>query len=428
MNADTQVVSLWDATAPALEPLPPLGTDIECEVAIVGGGFTGLSTALHLGELGVKSVVLEAEKIGYGGSGRNAGMVNPGVWLPPDDVAKYLGAEAGERLNRGFRDGPSLVFDLIRRHGIDCEATQNGSMHLASSQKMLKKILARGEQLAARGSEVEVLDQQTVEKKFGAPGFVGGILDPKAGTINPMGYVRGLAQAAMKVGAKIFCESPATALEREGDMWRVRTATGSLKARRVLLATNGYTDDLWPGLKQEVFPFYFCFFATKPLSENLRGSILPNREAAWDSEEPTIGIRFDANGRLILGTIGSIPEQGSNFRHRWAENRIRKYFPHLGETEWDTSWMGRIAFTTDHLPHLHELAPGLLTVIGYNGRGIAPGTIMGRAMAHHLAGSDEVEMPLPFTAHSRASFGPVRSMIYNVGAGVLQRMQMMRSP
>ncbi len=426
MTDPLQPVSLWDATAQPLDPLPALEGDVDAEVCIVGGGYTGLSTALHLAELGIESVVLEAEKVGYGGSGRNAGLVNPGVWLSPDEVVGILGEDAGERLNEGFRVGPNLVFDLIRRHGIECEAVQNGTIYLASSDKYLKKVKDRAEQMNRRGSKVVLLNREETATKLGIDDFLGGSLDTEAGTINPMGYARGLARAALKHGARIFGESPATALEQTGDSWRMGTPHGTVRAKRVLLATNGYTDNLWPGLRQEIFPFYFFFAATKPLGENLRNTILPGLEGSWDAEEPTIAFRKDAAGRLITGSIGSLPEHGQSFRHRWADMRLRAHFPHLGELEWESSWMGKIAFTTDHLPRLNELAPGLMTVIGYNGRGIAPGTVMGRAMAHYFAGSSEVEMPLPVTAQSKAFLGPLRSIYYDLGAGFLQRWQLLR--
>jgi glycine/D-amino acid oxidase-like deaminating enzyme len=420
-------VSLWETTAQPFESPPALGEDLVAEVAIVGGGFTGLSTALHLGELGVEAVVVEAQRIGYGGSGRNAGLVNPGVWLSPDAVVDALGEERGERLNEGFRVGPALVFDLIKRHGIECEAVMSGTIYLASSEKMLTNIHGRAAQMNRRGARVNTLDREETAAKLGVGGFLGSIHDTQAGTINPMGYVRGLARAALKAGARIYCDSPATSLERDGEGWRVRTPHGSVRARRVLLATNGYTDDLWPGLKQAIYPFYFSLFATKPLGENLRNSLLPERQGAWDSEEPTIAFRLDAHGRLITGTIGSLPETGQSFRHRWADKMMRKHLPHLGEPEWETSWMGRIAFTTDHLPRVHELAPELFTIIGYNGRGIAPGTVMGRAMAHHLADSAEIELPVPLTPHKPIPFGRLRSLYYDFGAGVLQRLQMLRN-
>jgi glycine/D-amino acid oxidase-like deaminating enzyme len=425
--ADARQVSLWDGTAEPLEPLPALDGDLETEVAIVGGGFTGISTALHLADLGIGAVVLEAEKVGFGGSGRNMGLVNPGVWLSPQEVVDELGEEEGERLNEGFRVGPAYVFELIRKYGIECEALQNGTIYLASSPKMLAKIRARAAEMNARGANVEVLDKETTASRLGIGDFLGSILDHDAGTINPMGYARGLARAALAAGQRIFCDSRVTRLERDGDGWRLHTARGTVRAPRVLLATNGYTDDLWPGLRQEVVPFMFCVFATKPLGENLRNSILPERQAAWDSREPTIAFRFDAKGRLITGTIGKIPEDGSaTFRHRWADKRMRAHFPHLGDIEWETSWAGRIAFTTDHLPRIHELAPGLLTVIGYNGRGIAPGTVMGRAMAHHLAGSSDHELPLPLTPQKRASFPAIRGLYYDFGAALMQRVQMLR--
>ena len=419
-------ISLWDMTAPPPPETPPLEGAQSCDVAIVGGGFTGLSAALHLVEQGTNVIVVEAEKIGHGGSGRNAGLLNAGMWLDPEVVVERAGEEAGERINNVFIHAPAQVFDLIDRHGIECEATRTGTLYLATSEKARKKIAERGRQMNARGARMEILGKEVTAEKTGTEAYHACLLDPDAGTINPMGYVRGLAHAAQKAGARIHTGTPVTELERKGADWRVSTARGEVVAPNVILATNAYTDRLWPGLAREIYPLYYFQFATKPLSENLSKSILPERQGAWDSKKAMASFRFDAAGRLIVGSVGSIPQGGGWLRTRWAEYKLKQLFPHLPPVEWETQWMGRIAFTDDNLPHMHELAPGVLTCIGYNGRGIAPGTVMGKAMAHHLLGLADDGLPLPMSDVQPASFGAVRSAYYNIGAGLMQARQMLR--
>jgi len=421
-----QPVSLWDRTAPPPPPTPALEEDRVCDVAIVGAGFTGLSAALHLAEQGASVTVLEATKIGQGGSGRNAGLVNPGLWYHPGEVIDVMGEEAGERLNKAFGSGPDLVFELIERHGIECEATRNGTMYLAANEKTAAKLVERIDAMNSRGARTQLLDRETTAAKTGTERYCAAMLDPDAGTINPMAYVRGLARIAIEAGAKVHSGSQVTSLEQNGGAWVLTTPKAKVTATNVILATNGYTDDLWPGLRQEIYPLFFCQLATKPLTENLRQTILPERQAAWDSLAAMTSFRFDAAGRLIIGTVGSIPHDRRSFRNRWAENSIAKLFPHLGPVEWDFQWMGRIAFTTDHMPRLHILAPGVMTCMGYNGRGIGPGTVMGRTMAKHILSDGSEELPIPLTDPTPVPFRFLRSTFLDAGAGLLQIGQMLR--
>ena len=424
--APDQPVSLWDKTAPPPPDAPAFAGEHACDIAIVGAGFTGLSAALHLAEGGASVTVLEATKIGYGGSGRNAGLVNQGLWYHPGEVVEVLGEEAGERLNAAYASGPNLVFELIERHGIECEAVRNGTLYMAPNEAHAAKLAKRAEAMNSRGAKVEMLDRETAAARTGTQSYCAALFDPEAGTINPMGYVRGLARAAIGAGVQVHAESPVTSLEQTGSGWVVSTAQGKVTAAKVILATNAYTDDLWPGLRKEIYPLYYFQYATTPLGENLRQTILPGREGAWDSRDAMISFRFDAAGRLIVGSVGSIPEDRESFRKRWAERTIARLFPHLGPVDWDFRWMGEIAFTPDHVPRLHELAPGVMTCIGYNGRGIGPGSVMGRAMARHILSDGEEALPLPFSPPQPLSFRGIRSKFIDVGAGIIQLGQMLR--
>ena len=389
-------VSLWDASAEEADYVNPMGGDSTADLAIVGGGFTGLSTALHAAQAGHNCHVIEARHVGFGGSGRNVGLVNAGLWLPPQDVRALMGDDRGAALTRILSDAPEYVFSLIEKHQIRCEATRTGTIHAAHSPKGYADLARRAGEWARLGAPVDLLDKTSVAERTGTAAFHGGLLDHRAGTINPMGYARGLARAARAAGARINTGVTVTGLERQGDRWQVRTTAGTVTAKHVVLGTNAYSDNLWPGLRDSFTMIHFFQLATVPLGDRA-AHILKGGEGLWDTAPVMFSLRRDAFGRLIIGSMGAILGGVSGLSRRWAARQLRRLFPDLGPVEFETGWHGQIAMTPDHLPRIHRLAEGLYTPIGYNGRGIAPGTVFGRAMAALLSGAPEADLPMPIT-------------------------------
>ncbi len=411
--AQAAAISLWDASAeePALSS--PMTGDCATELAIIGGGFTGLSTALHAAERGIDCQVLEARQIGYGGSGRNVGLVNAGLWLPPQDVRKKLGETRGAALIKTLGEAPGYVQSLIERYQIRCEVTRTGTIHAAHSPKGFQDLARRAEEWHRLGAPVDLLSREAVGELIGSKAFYGGLVDQRAGTINPMGYVRGLARAAQNAGAKVATGVTAKKLHRESDGWVVETDAGNVRAKSVVLGTNAYSDDLWPGLKDTFTPIHYFQLATEPLGQ--RGSaILKGGQGLWDTGPIMFSLRRDAFGRLIIGSMGTVIGGMHGLSRRWAEKTLRRLFPDLGKVTFEECWDGQIAMTPDHLPRIHRLAEGLYTPIGYNGRGITPGTIFGKAMAELLAGGKEEDLPLPITELKPVKSAPLMSRLYQM--------------
>ncbi|MGA8261595.1 MAG: FAD-dependent oxidoreductase, partial [Arenicellales bacterium] len=195
---------LWAHSATAAPPCELLSGPLEVDVVVVGAGFTGLAAALRLAENGASVAVLEAQSIGYGASGRNAGLVNAGLWLSPDEIVKRLGNEYGERLMSALGDAPTRVFELIETHGMRCEPRRTGTLHCAHSPSGFEELRQRAGEWTSRGAPVELLDRQAAARKIGTDHFHGALLDHRAGTVQPLGYARGLAAAAARAGARIF--------------------------------------------------------------------------------------------------------------------------------------------------------------------------------------------------------------------------------
>ena len=392
----TNRISLWDGTAQedALEGDFPDG--VHFDVIAVGGGFTGLSTALHAAEKGLKAHVLEAHHVGYGGSGRNVGLVNAGVWLPPQDVSGVVGLEKGAQLIKTLGDMPAYVFDLIEKHQIRCEARRSGSIHVAHSPKGFENLRRRAEGWKAIGAPVDLLSAEDVAERTGSKAFHGGLLDNRAGTINPMGYVRGLARAALAAGATLSTGTKVIGLERRGDRWHVFTGNGEITGRNVVLGTNAYTDELWPGLKDTFTTIEYFQVATKPLVGRIEG-ILEETRGIWDTAPVMTSLRRDANDRLIIGSMGAVIGGESGLTKRWAAKCLARLLPELGPVEFEDAWHGQIAMTPDHIFRIHRLAEGLYSPIAYNGRGITTGTMFGRALVDILTGADVASLPVPVT-------------------------------
>lgn len=385
-------ISLWDATAVEERYAAPLTGVDAVDVLIVGGGYTGLSTALHGAELGLDCLVLEAEEIGHGGSGRNAGLLNAGMWLPPQEVTAALGPKTGPRVVDSFGNAPAVVKQIIERHQIRCELTQTGSIHAAHSPAGFKNLAMRAEGWVAFGAPVRLLSRAETAEKIGSTRYHGGLLDARAGSINPMGYVRGLARAARGQGARIATGVRVTKLT-QGNGWRVQTSAGTVQAKRVVLGTNAYTDQLWPGLQRTFTPIHYFQVATEPLGRRIQG-VLEERQPVWDTGTVMCSVRRDMSDRLIVGSMGTV---FSGLSERFAQKFLARTFPQIGPVRFEEAWHGRIAFTQDHIPKIHRLAEGLYTGIGYNGRGITTGTIVGRALAQHLATGATDQLPLPLT-------------------------------
>lgn len=374
---------------------PALAGKVQADVAVIGGGLTGLSTALHLAELGAKVALLEAEEPGWGASGRNGGQVNPGLKHDPDVVERDFGADLGRRMNAFAGAAPQFVFDLIERHGIRCEARRNGTLRAAIRAKHAAQVHASAEQLARRGVPVDLLEGSRLELATGTTHYRVAMLDRRGGDVNPLSLARGLARAAIGAGADVFGGTRALGMQKVGAKWQVQTAAGRVCAPHVVLATNGYTGDLWPNLRRSLVPVFGAIAATAALAEPIASAVMPSRAVLYESATVTVYYRVDAGGHLLIGGRGPPREISAASAIPHLIDYARKLWPELGEARWTHAWGGRLAMTQDHYPHIHELAEGVLACLGYNGRGVAMSTAMGAQLARRIVKpADEFDMPI----------------------------------
>lgn len=424
MLNDPRSHGLWELTAPAAPLTQQLVGNHTVDVAIVGGGFTGNSAALHLAEAGKRVVVIEAVDVGFGGAGRNVGLVNAGMWVTPEALLKTLPAPYGDRLLDLLGDAPKLVFEIVRKQGIQCEAVPAGTLHCAAGAAGLDEIKAREAQWRARGADVEVLDAARAAEFLGTKKYQGALLDRRAGTIQPLAYVRGLAGAAQKAGARIFTGSPVLSVERKGDRWCLHTDGGMVEADWVIVSTDAYGSGPGDRARQEQVPLPYFNVATRPLSPDMRARILPQGQGAWDTQLVMTSFRMDQAGRLIYGSIGALRGTGLGIHRAWARRSLKEVFPGIGDVEFEAEWYGTIGMTSDNLPRLHKYAPQMIGFSGYNGRGIAPGTTFGHVLASYVRGEmSDADLPLPVTPIEKASYRLAKQMFYEIGAQAAHLME-----
>lgn len=419
MNEDPRSHGLWEASAPSPPSTGPLCADISSDAVVVGAGFTGLSAALHLAEAGRTVAVLEAAEIGFGGSGRNVGLVNAGLWAKPAALRAALGEELGARLLDELGAAPQLVFDLIEKYKLDCEAVRNGTLHCAVGRGGLRDITERAQQWQALGAPVELLDAEATYRKVGTRRYCGSLLDARAGTIQPLAFARGLASAAISQGAAIYTASPVTAVEDLGDRWRIRAHGGSVTAPWVIVATNAYSTDVWSMLRAELVRLPYFNLATAPLGEALLRAILPERQGLWDTRTVLSSLRLDRAGRLVFGSVGALRGTGRAVHRSWGRRALLELYPALGAVDFEHEWYGWIGMTGNSLPRFHRLARNTVSISGYNGRGIAPGTAFGRDLARLACGRIAAEeLSLPVSESSQPMFRATREAFYEAGSQV----------
>ncbi|MFG1302481.1 FAD-binding oxidoreductase [Xanthobacter sp. V3C-3] len=410
---------LWDLTAPPAPPTAPLAQELRCDVAVAGAGYTGLSAALHLAEAGARVVVLEASEVGFGGAGRNVGLVNAGLWVMPDEIVSTLGPERGEALLVLLGGAPERVFDLVARHAIPCEAQPVGTLHCAVGTAGAAEIAERAAQWQARGAPVRLLDADAARTAVGGGDFSGALLDLRAGTIQPLAYARGLARAALAAGAAIHTSSPVMEAVEGPAGWSLATPGGRVAADRLVVATDAYSTGPFAPLEAEQvrLPYFNC--ATVPLPPDLRAGVLPGRHGAWDTRQILTSFRLDDAGRLIFGSIGALAGAEAAIHRAYSRRALRQLYPALGDIPFEAAWHGTIGMTPDALPRFRQWGRGGFAISGYNGRGIGPGTVFGALLAELALGrARPQDVPLPERTIVPARWRPAREAFYRLGSSL----------
>ncbi|MCM2474651.1 FAD-binding oxidoreductase [Rhizobium sp. CG5] len=411
--------TLWYATATPAPVTTDLQGTIKADVCIVGGGYTGLTTALELARDGVSVVLLEKEEIGFGGSGRNAGHCTPTFThysLP--ELRGMLGEPWAERLIARQTRANDRVAGMIERYQIQCEWQQNGYVMGAPYPGMMKTIEEKVRTYNAVGARTRTIDRDEVAAITGSPRFHGGWLHEEAGHLNPLGYSRGLARAVLQEGGKIHTGSPVTGCEREGTGWGISTPQGKVIADKVIFATGAYTVGGWPKLDR-TFKIQRVFVAaTEPLSADERHSILPRNTTIHDGRGDIYVYKYNAEGRIVasmfpMGRRG----RDMDYTRTVMSDRLKWLHPQIKqEIRWEYVWFGELDMQYRTVPRLYDLAPGVVALTGLSGRGVPTGSMLGGILSEWAKGVPDRDLSLKLEPLTAAPFymnyGPQLTLRY----------------
>ncbi len=366
----------------------------QTDLLIIGGGYTGCSAALYAVEQGINTLLLEADTIGAGGSGKNMGMVNSGLWASNAYIESCLGELKGQALNHLLVQAPSAVFKLIDQYGIACEATQQGTLHCAQSDEHIERLKLEQQSLHTLGIEASLLQGAELAERIGSTYYRAALYHPHTGTINPMAYAKGLANMAEQRGVIIKERQPCRQLQYKNGYWYALTQQGLIKANRLLMVTNAYHQSI-KGIASPAFISVNYFrFNTAPLDDNTLKKVLPKGLACWDIAAVGSAFRRDAAGRLILGANGYAKGLAGMVHRRWASRLLARVYPHLSQQKLENLCQGRVAVTASTVPEIVQYGPNALGIYGYSGRGIANATVLGQALAKALIEEDYGCLPL----------------------------------
>ena len=387
-DSHEHTASYYAATANAATDFPRLRGEHHCDVVVVGGGFTGVSTMLHLAERGYDVVLVEANRLGWGASGRNGGQLIDG-FVNDDRIEKRFGKSAAEMTHRMGLECRNIVVKRIEQYGIDCDLTY-GFIDLALRPADVKEFAERAEEYARSQypHEIRVVRKDDVPKHVGSKSYIGGLINMGNGHLHPLNLCIGEATAAIELGAKVYEQSRVTRMHH-GEKPRVVTDEGSVHAGKIILAGNAYLGRTEPKLSGYVIPAGSYMMATEPLSAALASELLPTNMACCDQRSALDYFRLSADRRMLWG--GLCNYSGRRPKNIAASLRpsMLKVFPQLADARIDYQWGGNIAISINRIPQFGRIEGNTYYVQGYSGHGVAPTHIAGKIMADIVGGDSE---------------------------------------
>ncbi len=389
-------IPYWLDTAPAFTNACTQPIDGRADVVVVGGGLNGVSAALALARRGADVVLLEQSEIGDGASGRNGGMCTTGLAIGFATALERYGAERASRMYRAYNDAIDCVESLVNQENIDCDFLRVGKMNVAAKPSHFERF-TRAKALLEKhvGQQTTLIPKAELYTELGSDYYHGGWVDPKGSSLHVGKFVRGLASAAVRAGARLHESSPVTAVRRiSGHQHDVVTPSGTIRADQVLVATGGRTNSTFAWFRRRIVPVGSYIIVTEPLPRALLDELIPNRRVVSDTLNFTYYFRITADDRMLFGgraRFSRTDPDADPKSVRILQNGMSGVFPQLKDARIDYCWGGLVALTQDRLPHSGE-QDGLFYSLGHNGHGVQMATYMGQRMAAVMSGDADARL------------------------------------
>ncbi|MBK3660123.1 FAD-binding oxidoreductase [Bradyrhizobium diazoefficiens] len=416
--------SLWEATPEPARDFPVLSGDQQADVVIIGAGYTGLSAAHHIAKSGLAPIVLEANRPGWGASGRNGGVITAKFRLSFREIDATHGRAMAKRMYEIAHESTDIVEELVSEFGItSANLTRTGQVKAAHNETTLKAAVDEANWMTREmgSAEVRILDKSGVREETGSDSFVGGVLNPGSGGIHPLNYLRGLADGVARRGVPVFQESPVVKLRRESGGIVAETPQGVVRAKRAIIATNSYSDltGATAHLQRTLIPFRSAMVATEQLPRNLAGKLMPTGRTYTETKRMMRWFRMVDN-RVIFGGRGAFGKQDSQAAFDALRKAMVGIFPDLADVPLAYRWSGLVGMTLDSVPHIGRLGERTLVSMGYNGAGVAMSSLMGRYLAAFVRGETPEVGLLDIRRMKAIPFYPLREPAVRLVAGWYQ--------
>jgi len=413
LNRDYERRPYWLSTMPPLHDRSGRQLPDTVDVAIVGGGYTGVAAARKLALQGAKAVLLEARTLGWGASTRNGGIAHPGFKWGPRTLTKRYGAVLARAIHGETMEALELVFGLIRDNDIDAELRPSGWLELAWAPSHFEDFADEVEALNGFGVRARVVERDRLREEIGTDAYHGGLAVEPGGVLHPGKWFAGLVGLAERAGADLHEGTPVQSIRKQADgRFVVETARGAILARDVLVATNGYTDGAVPSVRRRIVPIGSYIIATEPLPADLAAELSPTGRACFDTKNFLSYWHVSADRRLIFGGRVSFLPTTTDRTAQLLHRRMLEIHPQVAGHRVEYSWGGKVGMTLDRMPHIGRLG-GVMHAVGYSGTGVLMSTYLGTRAAEWLGGGEapalaKLRFPLiPAPYEGRPWFLPV---------------------
>lgn len=424
----SNVNSYWEATAQKKHARKKLTDYIKTDAVVIGGGFSGLATAYYLSKAGVSTVLLEKNTIGWGASGRNAGMLTTGFKNSAMSLAKKRGLDKAKELIDMSVDCIELVDKIAKEEGIDCSINYNGGLKLAYKAKHFESLKREHEfMLKNFNYETSIIEPKNMSQEINSPLYQhGALLDPQSFAFHPLNYALGLADAIEKYGGTIYENSEVKSIKTQKGRYEIDTIGGKIQSTEVVIATNGYTTkNIESKLTKSVIPIESHIITTEQLPESITEQLIPQNRVTIDTKNFLYYFRITDDSRLLFGGRVSFAKKGSSQNNPDLFKSLREsmidVFPELLDTKIEYQWGGTTAFTFDFMPHLGRTKNGTYYMTGFCGHGAAMSTLLGKLVAKDIVGnSSKLESELAQLNLMKIPFHSQHEMALNVAESYMK--------